>query len=264
MAHYYPDLVRIDPMRRLSWRWDRASLLIEKGSRFSKRRDDEWTGRAMRYLRARSRSYRAGVPSTAIMVKPEHSDIHQARQLDAADDVLTWVVQARLLARQTGSEIGPLVSMDAAGVEAYESLFFNIRDRLEAKVYIGKIAIGWTSVTAAAGCDLETVVRWIGYFAGLDVLNLAERVLLPSMAGWGLHLLDCELATKIRELAAVLMMPQLDWKDQKNLLHLQTLLMEVTQLAGVNVDESLGDTFKQIVCKSVSDLSPKCFLPSGV
>ena len=264
MAHYYPDLVRIDPMRRLSWRWDRASLLIEKGSRFHKSRDDEPTGRAMQYLRVLHRSRSAGESSAAMMIKPDLVDIYQAQRVDAAADVQAWVVQARLLARQAADEIGPLVSMEAAGVEAYESLFFNIRDRLEAKVYIGKIAIGWTSVTAAAGCDLGTVVRWIGYFAGLDVLDLAERVLLPSMAGWGLHLLDCELATKIRELAAVLMMPQLDWKDQKKLLHLQTLLMEVTQLAGVNVDESLGDTFKQIVCKSVSDLSPKCFLPSGV
>lgn len=263
MGKYYPDIVRFDPMRRLCWRWDRAHVLLERGMRFSKRRDDEWTGRAMRYLRTERRSRRAGIPDAAMATKAEHFDIYQAQRLDADADAFTWIVQARLLAGQSGSEIGPHVLMDAAGVEAYESLFFNVRERLNAKVYTAKMAVGWTSVMAAVGCDLGTVVRWFGYFGGKEVLDIAISVLLPLMAKWDLRLLSSELVKKVLALAVTLMMPQDDWKDQRKLLHLHARLMELTQLAGVSGDMSLGDVFSEIVNTRINELTPECFEPSS-
>ena len=265
MVLYYPDLVRFDPMRALDWRWQRAQSLLDNGSCFRRDRDDEDTGRAVRYLRAVRRSRDAGESISTMKVKPQLVDIHRAHQLHAAANPQTTVVQARLLARQSVDEIGALVSLAPAVIDAYEALFFNVVNRLGATFYIAKLAIRWTSAMAAAGCDVDAVLRWIAYFGGPTALDLAVPVLMPRAAAWYPTLApvaaDRELAMTIRALAAVMMMPQIEWRDQMKLLRLRTDLIKMPQLEGAAENVSLSGVFEELVRETVSELSQKCFLP---
>jgi hypothetical protein len=116
----------------------------------------------VQYLRAMRRPDTAGEPK----VKPELADIHRAYQLHAAASPQTTVVQARLLARQSPEEVGPLVSLTPAAVKAYEAVFFNVAGKLEAKIYILKAAVGWSAAMAVTGCGLDVVLRSIAYRGG--------------------------------------------------------------------------------------------------
>ena len=265
MTLYYPTLVRFDPMRPLDWRCQRAQTLLDNGSRFRRDRDDEDTGRAVRYLRAVRRSRDAGESISTMKVKPQLVDIHRAHQLHAAANPQTTVVQARLLARQSVDEIGALVSLASGAVETYEALFFNVTERLAARLYISKLAIRWTSAMAAAGCGVDVVLRWIAFFAGPQALDAAVPVLMPEAAALCPSLApvagDSELASGIRGLAAALMMPFRNVKDQMKLLRLQVRLLETTQLAGIDESVSLSGVFEQLVSETVSELSQECFQP---
>ena len=265
MVLYYPDLVRFDPMRPLDWRWERAQSLVAAGSRFRRDRDDEDTGRAVRYLRAVRRLHTADEPIGELKVKPDLLDNHRAYQLHAAASPQTTVVQARLLARQGPDEIGALVSLTPAAVKAYEAVFFNVRQRLEAKVYIAKLAVGWTSAMAVAGCGVDVVSRSIAYYGGPFALEVAIPVLLPQAARWCPTMApiaaDSTLAAKVRQLAGILMMPIRNGKDAMKLMRLNIRLMETTQLAGAGENVSLTGVFHQLVAETVSELSQECFQP---
>ena len=55
MSRYFPDLQRHSFFRPPDWRWRRAQWLVARGRYVTPRRDDEETGRAVRYLRALAR-----------------------------------------------------------------------------------------------------------------------------------------------------------------------------------------------------------------
>lgn len=262
---YYPDHARYDPTRPLDWRWQRAQSLVAARSHFSPDRDDKETGKAVKYLRAIRRTRNAGKPLAAMKIKPELMDVHRAYELHAAAGSQTAIVQARLLARQSLKEIGALVCLPPRVIDAYEHLFFSVVDRLHARFYISKLAIRWTPAMAAAGCGVDVVLRSIAYRAGPFALEAAVPILLPQAARWCPAMApiatDSMLAMQIRALAAAMMMPLLDWKDQLKLLRLQVRVMETTQLAGAAEDVSLGGVFDQLMTETVAELPQECFLP---
>jgi hypothetical protein len=198
-------------------------------------------------------------------VKSELLDIHRAYQLHAAASPQTTIVQARLLAGQSPEEIGPQVSLTPATVKAYEAVFFNVADRLEAKVYILKAGVGWSGTMAVTGCDLDVVVRSLAYYGGLVALEAAIPVLLPQAARWCPAMasieVDSELAAKIRSLAGVLMMPIRNDKDAMKIMQLHVRLIESTQAGGTSEDLSLDGIFDDLVRDKVAEMSEKCFEP---
>lgn len=132
MKPFYPDLQQHSPSRRPDWRWQRAQRLLDAGRYFSRRRDDEQTGRAIHYLRSLQKSggkLRAGDLAQFRDVLLAH-ELHQSRGNGAL------IMQARLLARQTTAAISVLTGVPPAVVDAYESLFFNVRDRFDARDWI--------------------------------------------------------------------------------------------------------------------------------
>ena len=136
-----------------------------------------------------------------------------------------------------------------------------VADRLDAKVYIAKVAIGWTGMKVLDGCDLGTVVKWIGYVGGPLALDYAVTVLLPSLTGWCPVHADAELAVAIRGLAASLMMPVRHQKDVTKLLRLQARLLDITRVEGANQNQSMADVFSEIVGKTVENLPQKSIQP---
>ena len=71
----YPRQVAYDPFRPPDWRWQRAKWLIANGRYVSRRRDDDVTGRVVRYLRALHGK------RDAASVRRRHPNIFAAHQL---------------------------------------------------------------------------------------------------------------------------------------------------------------------------------------
>lgn len=166
---YDPEYERRNPTRSLRWRWRRAQLLVARGCQFRRNRDDEFTGLAIYYLRGRAR---CRSDRQLLNLARRHPDLHAALRLHVDGGLDRWEVEARLLAREDSKVIGRFTDLTAATVETFESLFFNVRDRFNARSYILTAAIGRIGSVGDVKDHRAVFLRTIGYFGGPFVLGM--------------------------------------------------------------------------------------------
>ena len=257
------DVVVCNPLRPLDCRWKLALQVVRGEASLPGDCEDKAIHLAVEYLRAVDES--ASVPNTdqPSALKPELAAVQQAHELYATAGPQAWIVEARILARQTPDEIGPLVSLSARVVELFEALFFGVKERLSATVVMNKLAVGMTSAAWFEGCDLRTVLKSFGYCGGSVVLDVAIPALLPSARTWCRNLapVDDALAAKVRRLAGSMLMPIRNEKDALKMMRLQVQLMETTQLVDAVEEVSLGAIFEEIVRTKVAEMPPNSFKP---
>jgi len=145
-------------------------------------RDDPVTGKAVRYLSGLRRCCTA---DDLVQLESAFPEIHGARQLYVSGGKLRAVVEARILAGQTDVEIAALTSLDPLVIGAFESLFFNVRDRLQARDWIANVVIG-PGLRCGFGLDeLPLLWRAFGFFAGPKILEIVMAVTLGEpLPGW--------------------------------------------------------------------------------
>jgi hypothetical protein len=177
----YPELLRYSPFCSPDWRWARAHDLVRRGRYFTRRRDDAWTGRAVHYLRALQRCRRESHREKLALAYP---DVHAARSFHEQGGPTALEVQARLLAGQTTDEAARAASAPAEVIAAYEALFFQVADRLDARDWVASQAVGWWRFGPARGRDAATVLKGFAYHGALPVLEALSPFLLngPSLA----------------------------------------------------------------------------------
>ncbi len=121
------------PFRPPHWRWQRARWLVEHQRYFCRRRDDADTGRAVRYLRAWTPCRGATANNAA---QTDDAELRQARALFEEGGPVKLQVEARVIAKQDTSEITRHTSVPPAVVHAHESVFFDCRDKLDARDWV--------------------------------------------------------------------------------------------------------------------------------
>lgn len=144
-------------------RWRRALELVGSGRYYKPRRDDEATGRAARYLRAGARC-RGGASRARVM--RDYGDAHAARRLHESGGQARLLVEARILARQPTGEVSRLTSVPPEVVDTHEGLFFNCRDRLDARDWVTVHALGRRVFSGQAAPDPGVVLKSFAYFGG--------------------------------------------------------------------------------------------------
>lgn len=253
------EIAIYNPVRPVDWRWRAALQVVRNGEPLPDDCDDEAIHLAVRYLKAIGDCGECEPPG----LPPELATVRSAHRLRTTAGAQTWMVEARILARQKPNEIAPRVSLKADVVAMYESLFFSVKGRWFATIVMAKLAVGRTGATAIDGCDLRTVLRWFGYYGGPIAVDAAIAVLVPSARTWCRKLapVDEPLAGKIRRLAGLLMMPIRSEKDALKLMRLHLRVMETTQLDGTAGNLSLDDLFEESVRETVAQMPPECFLP---
>jgi hypothetical protein len=168
-----------NPLRALDWRSNRASGLLQRGARIYKKIDDEDTAALVACLKseqlqsetAKRRHQRKWEPLLA------------AREIHGQDGPDRWQMKARLLTGQDDEAIGRCCDLDPQTVHWYEALFFNVRDRLEARDWI---ALGPLKAAVLHGLkpgDHETLWMLFGYYGGPTILGPLMNVslLLPQL-----------------------------------------------------------------------------------
>lgn len=157
----YPDILRHACFRALDWRWRRA---VELRGVITPGRDDAWTERATRYLNFKL-----------------DAEIHAARELAQLPDLrdARLEAEARILAGLSDEEIATRSGLLPGTVECFEALFFQVRDKLHALDWILVNVIGGGFWNALGGGDWPgTVLKYLGYTAGADLLDLFIAVLM--------------------------------------------------------------------------------------
>jgi hypothetical protein len=177
MISYHPDLQRLSPLRRPDWRWRRAQTLVAARRYYCCRRDDPETGRTVRYLRALARCA-DGIPSAQL--ERNFPDLCRAHRLHDNNGTTKLTVEARLLAGQAVAEVARLTGLTPGAVAAYEALFFNVLDRLDARDWILAHALRAGPSDRTVARDRGVVLKTFAYTGGPLVLE----AVLPYLVGW--------------------------------------------------------------------------------
>ena len=161
------DIHRRSPFRAPAWRWIRAATRNGDCPRAA-RHDDDWVRRACRFRAALDRSGDddghprvAGADPTVLAAYRVHLGGPRAR----------WEVEARLLAGQDDAAISIKTGIPAEAIEAFEAIFYSVRDRLEARDWVGAMVLGPRLYRGLEKGDVELAWKVVGYNLGPFVLE---------------------------------------------------------------------------------------------
>ena len=170
------EILRADPLRPLNWRWRQAFKLHEQQTRLTKQRADRRIRGAVQFLRQRERCSTTRRRSGLI---EKYEDLLAATDLAGAKTVTRSILESAILAGESSDRAGNRVGLSPRAVDAYEAMFFNVRDRLQSRGWVILAAIG----LPRRQDDLQTrrlkLLRRLSYRGGRRVLDLL-------LSAWGL------------------------------------------------------------------------------
>jgi hypothetical protein len=152
-------LLADSPFRPVNWRWEKARALQAAARRPDRRYDDAHIAAALAFLGDRAK---VGDEWAELEFLRRHEPVYLAARYYAAADgpdrVVRDALEARLLAANTTEEaIAKVLRCPLEAVRWYERLFFNVRDRFEARDWLMAYALG---PRAHQVNDSDTALLW--------------------------------------------------------------------------------------------------------
>ena len=141
MIHTYSHK---NPTRPVDWRWQRAALAASGEYPLSRRRDgDAWVARATKFIREHEN---CETELDMAELAELHPVIYWAYDIwytrDDTGNPVRSEVEARLLADDQTDNIARRVNTEVEVIEAYERLFFNVREKLVNRGYLMHCVLG--------------------------------------------------------------------------------------------------------------------------
>lgn len=164
------------PFRRPAWRWNLARDYARRGLH-DRAEFPGWLVETVDFLRAHRLGKRTARIDHLTSCFP---DLSKAFDLAREKTPRRWQVEARLLAGQTSEEIAHRCDLPAAVVENFEIVFFNVRDRLEARDWVVCSLIGSPVWQGFGPDDIRRLWRFAGYFWGPVFLDVVIAVTGPK------------------------------------------------------------------------------------
>lgn len=186
----------IDPFRRADWRFNRIIAMCDRVPTPGRctPRDDEYVRRGRNFLLR----YRAYDDDRRKELEYEDEDlfaafaVYRAKSAEGEEAEQAFTLEARILSGQTDEQIAEQYPFGPRTVDYYESLFFNVRDRLSRRDWLTtqilipalKRTKGTANAAAASSwqpqdhavikTQMDGSLKFFAYFAGPWVL---ERML---------------------------------------------------------------------------------------
>lgn len=166
-----------NPFRPVDWRWQRAREIVDGvGLNATRRRDGplgyKWINRAVRYLREYAACRNDRQKMVLAESRPEIFWAHWAWDSDVNPQKFS--IEAHVMARETDFEIGFRCGLPPGTVEAYEALFFHVRDKLIHPKYMLNCVIGPSIHRGLAEREYDLLWKLYGYFLGPYMLDALE------------------------------------------------------------------------------------------
>jgi hypothetical protein len=133
-----------NPRRPIDWRWKRAALAADGTYPLSRRRDgDAWVARAARFIREQAS---CEIDMDTAELAERHPIIFWAYDIwftrDDTGNPVRSEVEARLLADDHVENIARRVATEVEIIEAYQRLFFDVRERLANRGFLTHCVLG--------------------------------------------------------------------------------------------------------------------------
>ncbi len=178
---------RDNPFRPVDWRWQRARAICDgEGLSTTRRRDDptgyKWITRAVKFIQELE-ACRSDMDR--VLLSERRPAIFWAHWAWSSEtNPQKFSIEAHIMARESDFEIGFRCGMAPEYVEAYESLFFHVRDKLQHQKYILNCVIGPSIHRGLSEREYDLLWKLYGYFLGPYVLDALEsKFSSPSWCG---------------------------------------------------------------------------------
>jgi hypothetical protein len=172
-----------DPWPEPARRWLRAGYLLAHGRRPMQGRDDDATGEAWRFREGLARCRGAADSARLVQSFPGLGEAYGV--YTSAEPLRRAELEARLLAGDDDAAVAAKMGLSAAGVATYHDVFFEVRPRLQADVYVLGVVLGGGRVFYAPDpADHGLLLKLFGFHMGglyVDVLlgYFREPLVLP-------------------------------------------------------------------------------------
>ena len=168
-----------NPFRTPDWRWQRAIAIrdgIPGTPPASRRRDGpvgfKWINKAVVFLREHAAA--SGSDMQRSLLAERRPDIFWARWARESQVNRKSVIEAQILARTDDHGIGYRCNMPPSVINAYESLFFNVREKLDHRSYILECVLGPSVHRGISEREHDILWKLYGYFLGPHIVDALE------------------------------------------------------------------------------------------
>ena len=174
--------LRDNPRRATNWRWLRAMQIDSGGPRASRAIDGPegftWIRRASRLKR---RYEQAGNrPELMYRLIQYDRPLFWAHSIFLDDKAATrWAIEARILAGETDREIAERLGTDPEIIEAYEAVFFQVREMLNRRDYIVNVVMGEAVTRGLSERQFDLLWKMFAYHGGSYVLDAVISKFTP-------------------------------------------------------------------------------------
>lgn len=160
--------------RAPNWCWLRAMQIDAGGPRASRAVDGAhgftWVRRALRLKRRLDAAVNR--PDAMYRLLQCDRELFWAHSMWLNDKAPTrWAVEARLLAGESNEQIAARMATDSKVIEAYEAVFFNVRDRLDRLDYIVTVVMADAVTRGLSERQYDLLWKLFGYRGGSHVLD---------------------------------------------------------------------------------------------
>lgn len=163
-----------NPQRAPHWRWLRATQIDAGGLRASRRVDGpegfKWIRRAV----AMKRRYEQFINNPAKLYSLSKYDaaLFWAHSIWVEDKMPTrWAIEAHILADEPAEKIAQRVGADPDVISAYESVFFDVREKLNNREYVLNVVIKDSVTRGLSERHYDLLWKIFGYQCGPFVLD---------------------------------------------------------------------------------------------
>jgi hypothetical protein len=165
-----------------SWRpvdawWQRATGILRNGDpQASANRDSVpgggWINQAQRFQHAFGNATTFEEKKQVIVDYPYIFQANWLYEQAATNNrPLRWGIEARILARQTDHEISQISGCWPGTIEAYQALFFNVRDRIDRRDFIFNSVLGAIATNGIQAREPDLLWKLVGYVGGPHALD---------------------------------------------------------------------------------------------
>ncbi len=234
----HPLYNKYNSRRALNWRFERVMTLLEARPVLpaDPRVDDEYICIARRFLG----KFLTSTPREQSQLFPDNPGLYYAYELfNDPDQDRAHFIQTCLLSGMDDEQAAERCAEMPATIDWYEAMFYNVRDRLDAKLWITKNCLGPAAERFIDDHGRVYTAKLFSYFCGPLMVDMMLTGFDPNK-DWAHmesfeQLLDLQAADSVRRRSASsLMTVEINRFNVMDLVNGHLKLMELAQVAKTN------------------------------
>lgn len=192
----YVNFRKASPVRPVDWRWRRAVALFNSKRNPDRFEDDKYVQAAWKFSSLLNKIEDPWEYYAKCLSNQPLADAYEIYTQPEAK-IMRWELEARILAQGDIGSISEMSNLSPKCIKWYESLFFNVIDRIKNNSWIMHFAIGKSAFFGASERDLDVMWKLYGYLYGSEKLEwLIYNKADPEVNKWAYNEITSNLLRK--------------------------------------------------------------------